>query len=195
MIAVAVAAACAILSLLFALGSIILRRHVRAVLCLIGSFSCAAALAVVFGAEFLGMTLMTVYVGAVAVLFLFVLMMLDASGMSAEAGPRSHVAWVVPAVAVFGVPFFAALLRTPPDFGAGTLPMAPVAVGKVLYTDHFAAFQTAGLLLTAAMVGAIVLTLRESRGVRRQNLGEQALRDPRLCMRKVQIAPGAPLED
>ncbi len=180
-----------------ALASVFMAHPVRAVLALIAAFTAGAGLCTLFGADFLAMVLMVVYVGAVAVLFLFVLMMLDldAKGLAQELAPASapHTPFAIVAVALFAVAMGAVLLKH-----AVALPFVAVnttvkQVGVVLYTQHFVNFQMAGLILMAAMVGAIVLTLRHRAGVKTQNPRQQVLRRVADSLELVKIAPNAPL--
>jgi NADH-quinone oxidoreductase subunit J len=171
-------AAVAVASAVMVIGA---RNPVHSVLFLILAFFNSAGLFVLMGAEFLAMILVVVYVGAVAVLFLFVVMMLDINFVALRAGFLRYL----PVGALVGmlllaelVLVFAAWVVAPL---AGQLTVAPVrpdvtnteALGRILYTDYFYLFQTAGLILLVAMVGAIVLTLRQREGVRRQNIAEQ----------------------
>ncbi len=156
---------------------IVARNPVHSVLFLILAFFNAAALFVLLGAEFLAMILVIVYVGAVAVLFLFVVMMLDIDFTALRKGFMQYL----PLGAVIGIVLFGELLgscsgwleravtsATPePHATPGNISNTE-ALGRVLYTDYIFYFQTAGLILLVAMIGAIVLTLRHRPGVRRQ---------------------------
>src|ERR687883_475742 len=162
------------------------RNPVHAVLFLILAFVNAAGLFVMMGAEFLAMILIIVYVGAVAVLFLFVVMMLDVDFAELREGFLQYL----PIGALIGVIFLIELvlvvgtwavspelLRSP----AVAIPPADqvsntVALGRVLYTQYFVLFQAAGLVLLVAMIGAIVLTLRERLGIKRQDISRQVAR-------------------
>jgi len=160
------------------------RNPVHSVLFLILAFFNSAGLFVLLGAEFLAMILVVVYVGAVAVLFLFVVMMLDINFVALRAGFLRYM----PIGALIGLILLAELVLV---FGAwavapsaAQLAIVPVrpdltnaeALGRVLYTNYFYLFQTAGLILLVAMIGSIVLTLRQREGVRRQNIGAQLSR-------------------
>jgi NADH-quinone oxidoreductase subunit J len=160
------------------------RNPVHSVLFLILAFFSSAALFVLLGAEFLAMILVVVYVGAVAVLFLFVVMMLDINFLALREGFIRYL----PIGALIGLILLAELVLV---FGAWVvaptaphLSIAPVrpdltnaeALGRVLYTQYFYLFQTAGLILLVAMIGAIVLTLRQREGVRRQKIAAQVSR-------------------
>jgi NADH-quinone oxidoreductase subunit J len=157
------------------------RNPVHSVLFLILAFFNSAGLFVLMGAEFLAMILVVVYVGAVAVLFLFVVMMLDINFVALREGFLRYL----PIGALIGLILLVELVLV---FGAwvvapsaSTLVSVPVrpditnaeALGRVLYTDYLYLFQTAGLILLVAMIGAIVLTLRQREGVRRQKIAAQ----------------------
>jgi NADH-quinone oxidoreductase subunit J len=178
------------------------RNPVYSVLFLILAFFNAAGLFVLMGAEFLAMILVIVYVGAVAVLFLFVVMMLDVDFAELRQGFLQYL----PVGALIGVLFLIelvlvvgawvvdpALLRTP----AAAIPPADrftntEAIGLVLYTQYFYFFQAAGLVLLVAMIGAIVLTLRERVGVKRQDISRQVARTQNTAVevRKVPFRQG-----
>ena len=174
----------------FVIGSgaavVVSRNPVYSVLFLILAFFNAAALFVLIGAEFIAMILIIVYVGAVAVLFLFVVMMLDINLTKLREGFLKYL-WI--GVAIGAVLFGEILLGLGVIGGApGTIAsltkggVQPVtidntrAIGQVLYTQYFYLFQVAGLVLLVAMIGAIVLTLRSRPGVRRQKVSEQLYR-------------------
>ncbi len=157
------------------------RNPVHSVLFLILAFLNAAALFVLMGAEFLAMILAIVYVGAVAVLFMFVVMMLDIDFSQAREGFLRYlpIGGAVGLVVLIELGLVAATIRS--EAGQTTGPTAgPVsnteALGQILYTEYFYLFQAAGLILLVAMVGAIVLTLRDREGVRRQKVSEQTAR-------------------
>ncbi len=165
---------------------ILARNPVHSVLWLILAFFNAAGLFLLMGAEFLAMILVIVYVGAVAVLFLFVVMMLDVdfSAFRAEASkfrPLGVVLGLVLAVElvlVGGAWAFGDLAT-----GAGQAPVKAgltntQQMGTILYTDYVFIFQAAGMVLLTAMVGAIVLTLRQRPGVKRQSISRQNARTP-----------------
>ncbi len=160
------------------------RNPVHSVLFLILAFFSAAGLFMIAGAEFLAMILVIVYVGAVAVLFLFVVMMLDIDIAELREGVLEYVPlgaligliMLVELGMVLGVWAFA-----PEASSAITTPITPgvqntVALGRVIYSDYIYVFQACGLVLLVAMVGAIVLTLRERPGVRRQSIAKQVAR-------------------
>jgi NADH-quinone oxidoreductase subunit J len=179
------------------------KNPVHSVLFLIAAFFSAAGLFVLLGAEFLAMLLVVVYVGAVAVLFLFVLMMLDVDfaqlrqgfarymplGGLIAGGLAIEMVIVSTTVAAAGA---ARLNDTPMARGAGAAPNVSnaEAIGRVLYTNYVYFFQAAGMVLLVAMIGAIVLTLRHKPGVKRQVIMNQVLRTPATGMRMVSPKPG-----
>ena len=175
------------------------RNPVHSVLWLILSFFSAAGLFVLMGAEFLAMLLMIVYVGAVAVLFLFVVMMLDIDfaelrGRVAEYMPVGLAIGVV-LILQFGIGFAAwkevGVVQAPAEPGRGV--GNAHRLGEVIYTDYVYAFQASGLILLVAMVGAIVLTLRQREGVKKQSVIAQMYRDPATAVEMKDIKPGATL--
>ena len=180
------------------------RNPVHSVLFLILAFFNSAGLFVLLGAEFLAMILVIVYVGAVAVLFLFVVMMLDID----FAELRSGVARYLPIGAVIGFILLAELMLilggwviAPGIVGleAARLPAGAAALtntralGDLIYTRYIFAFQTAGMILLVAMIGAIVLTLRHRVGVRRQSIPTQLARSrtESVAIVKVKLREGA----
>ena len=175
------------------------RNPVHSVLFLILAFFSAAGLFVLLGAEFLAMLLVVVYVGAVAVLFLFVVMMLDVDFAALRQGFARYMplgalvagilALEMIVVATSVVTGGAAAGSEGPMVHTPQVPNAE-AIGRVLYTDYVYFFQVAGLVLLVAMIGAIVLTLRHKPGVRRQVIADQVGRDPAKGMRVVSIKPG-----
>ena len=188
----------AAVTLLSALMVITARNPVHSVLFLILAFFNAAGLFVLLGAEFVAMILVIVYVGAVAVLFLFVVMMLDMGFEDLRKGAIQYVplglliggVLLAELIAVYGAWQFA------PSYGANLSdPVAAAgntqALGLVLYTDYVFAFQIAGLILLVAMIGAIVLTHRQRAGVRRQKIATQNARKVSDAMEIVKINPGA----
>lgn len=162
------------------------RNPVHSVLFLILAFFNSAGLFVLMGAEFLAMILVVVYVGAVAVLFLFVVMTLDINFIALREGFLNYL----PVGATIGVILLIELLLiggtwviAPEAAKVAAQPLPPVsqvtnthAIGAVLYTKYIYLFQVAGLVLLVAMIGAIVLTLRERAGVRRQSIARQVRR-------------------
>ncbi len=175
------------------------RNPVHSVLFLILAFFNAAGLFVLMGAEFLAMILVVVYVGAVAVLFLFVVMMLDINFVELRQGFMQYLplgaligvilvcelvlvlgAWTAAPELQMGVPV--------PDTGG---PTNTHAIGQVLYTRYFYLFQASGMVLLVAMIGAIVLTLRQRAGVRRQVIAEQVARPREAAVEVVNVEKGS----
>jgi NADH-quinone oxidoreductase subunit J len=187
--------AVAIASGVMVIGS---RNPVHSVLFLILAFVNAAGLFVLLGAEFLAMILIVVYVGAVAVLFLFVVMMLDVDFVELRQGFLNYL----PVGGLIGIVLLAELLLVVGGwtFAGDTLPAAPqptgmsntAALGAILYTKYIYFFQAAGMVLLVAMVGAIVLTLRHRENVKRQSVADQVARTPATAIevRKVESGKG-----
>ena len=185
----------AILSAFFVIFA---NNPVHSVLWLILTFFSVAGFFILVGAEFLALLLMIVYVGALAVLFLFVVMMLNIS----FAGLRSGVAQFLPFGMLIGVVIFAELILAfvPWEFkeqaidnrsaAIDTVEDNTVALGKIVYTDYFLLFQCAGIILLIAMIGSIVLTLRSRPDVKRQNIISQIYRDPNNSIEVKDIKPG-----
>ena len=162
------------------------RNPVHSVLFLILAFFNAAGLFVLMGAEFLAMILVVVYVGAVAVLFIFVVMMLDINYTELRQGFLQYL----PIGALIGLILLAELIAVVSGWAVApeaslviSVPIAPPeqvtntqALGEVIYTKYFYLFQAAGLVLLVAMIGAICLTLRRRDGVRRQKITDQVSR-------------------
>jgi NADH-quinone oxidoreductase subunit J len=179
------------------------RNPVHSVLFLILTFVSASGLFVLLGAEFLAMILIVVYVGAVAVLFLFVVMMLDVDFAELRQGFLSYL----PVGALVGAVVLVELLLVVGAWVIGpgvpkaiTSPIPPMetvtnteALGRVLYTDYVYYFQAAGLVLLVAMVGAIVLTLRHRVPVKRQDMAAQVRRTKEEAMEVVKVRSGAGL--
>jgi NADH-quinone oxidoreductase subunit J len=177
------------------------RNPVHSVLFLILAFFNSAALFVLMGAEFIAMTLVIVYVGAVAVLFLFVVMMLDINFVELRQGFLQYL----PIGALIGVVLlvelvlvFASWVFAPDDALTLAAPMPPAsevtnthAIGQILYTDYIYVFQAAGVILLIAMVGAIVLTLRQREGVRKQRIAEQLARRREAAVELKKVQPGS----
>ncbi|MDD7908515.1 NADH-quinone oxidoreductase subunit J [Pseudovibrio exalbescens] len=176
------------------------RNPVHSVLFLILCFFNAAGLFILIGAEYLAMLLVVVYVGAVMVLFLFVVMMLDVDFVEMRQGFLQYL----PVGGLIGCILLAELLMVvtgwviaPQIVGEGALPIAPAgdvqnirAIGDVLYTRYIYFFQASGLVLLVAMIGAIVLTLRHKEGVKRQDISEQVARGPETSIEVVQVESG-----
>jgi NADH-quinone oxidoreductase subunit J len=176
------------------------KHPVHSVLFLIAAFFSAAGLFVLMGAEFLAMLLIVVYVGAVAVLFLFVVMMLDVDFVSLRQGFAQYlpIGGLVAGILTLEMVMVAATVASRGTVKANALPQTSLPdvpnaemIGRVLYTDYVYIFQAAGLVLLVAMIGAIVLTLRHKPGVRRQVIADQTARGPGTGMKLVQIQPGA----
>jgi NADH-quinone oxidoreductase subunit J len=175
------------------------KNPVHSVLFLILAFFSAAGLFVLLGAEFLAMLLVVVYVGAVAVLFLFVVMMLDVDFAALRQGFARYMplGGLVGGILAIEMIVVSSAVATQGAAGKNAEPAQAVAdisnaeaIGRVLYTDYIYFFQAAGLVLLVAMIGAIVLTLRHKPGVRRQNISDQVARSPKTGMRVVSIKPG-----
>lgn len=179
------------------------RNPVHSVLFLILAFVNAAALFVLMGAEFLAMILVVVYVGAVAVLFLFVIMMLDVDFAELREGFLDYL----PIGAVIGAIFLAELLLVgggwviSPQVTQSVAAPIPAgisntqAIGLVLYTKYIHYFQLAGMVLLVAMIGAIVLTLRHKANVKRQNISAQVARTKATAITMVKVGAGQGLGD
>jgi NADH-quinone oxidoreductase subunit J len=176
------------------------KNPVHSVLFLILAFVNASGLFVLMGAEFLAMILVVVYVGAVAVLFLFVVMMLDVDFAELRQGSLQYL----PVGALVGLILLAELLLVlgtwtiaPDTAQTITAPIPPVAsttnteaLGQVLYTRYIYYFQAAGIVLLVAMIGAIVLTLRHKPNVRRQSIADQVARTKATAIEIVKVRPG-----
>jgi NADH-quinone oxidoreductase subunit J len=181
-----------------ALMVIAAKNPVHSVLFLILAFFNGAALFVLLGAEFLAMILVVVYVGAVAVLFLFVVMMLDVDFEDLKKGALQYL----PLGGLIGLILASELGAAGIMWGfapaahsaAGSATPANIsntqALGAILYTQYVYYFEIAGLVLLVAMIGAIVLTLRHRPGVRRQSINRQNARTPEMAVRVVDVKPG-----
>ncbi|MBN4046634.1 NADH-quinone oxidoreductase subunit J [bacterium AH-315-P15] len=188
------------LAVIFAFGVISARNPVHSVLFLIGTFFQAAGLFVLLGAEFLAFILLVVYVGAVAVLFLFVVMMLDVDFVALKRGALHYV----PVGGLVGLVMLAELALVVGTLGAdpniGSVQVSPTpdpaevsniaALGYILYTDYIYLFQAAGMVLLLAMIGAIVLTHRHKEHVKRQVIADQVGRTPEDAIEVVKVRPG-----
>jgi len=188
----------AITTIVGGLFTVISRNPVHSVLWLILAFLSSAGLFVLLGAEFVAMLLIIVYVGAVAVLFLFVVMMLDVD----FAELKAEMARYMPLALLIGVVL---LMQLAMAFGAWTeadqaqslrAAVTPTdvqntaALGQLLYDQYFLIFQLAGLILLVAMIGAIVLTLRHRTDIKRQDIFAQLYRDPARAMELKDVKPG-----
>lgn len=176
------------------------RNPVHSVLFLILAFFNSAALFLLLGAEFLAMLLVIVYVGAVAVLFLFVVMMLDVDFVELKQGFLQYV----PVGGVIAIILLAELaivlsgyIAAPEIAGTTAAPTPDIAeisnteaLGQLLYTKYIYFFQAAGMILLVAMVGAIVLTLRHKEGVKRQNIAQQVARNRETAIEVIDVETG-----
>jgi NADH-quinone oxidoreductase subunit J len=182
---------------------IVSRNPVHSVLYLILAFVNASGLFILMGAEFLGMMLIVVYVGAVAVLFLFVIMMLDVDFVELREGFLEYL----PVGLVIGGIFLVELLLVAGGWiiNPGTVKQITAAIptnvsntealGLVLYTKYIHYFQLASMVLLVAMIGAIVLTLRHKAKVKRQDINVQNARTPELAMAVRKVSSGQGLQD
>ena len=187
-----------VIAVISALAVISVRNPVHSVLFLILTFVTSAGLFVLLGAEFLAMLLVVVYVGAVAVLFLFVVMMLDVDFAELKKGFLSYM----PVGLLIGAALLGELgLVASAAMSADGAPIAITpaqasevtnaeAIGQVLYTDYLLVFQMAGLVLFVAMIGAIVLTLRHRPGVKKQDIAAQVGRKRSEGVELKDIRPG-----
>ncbi len=188
----------AVITVLSGLMVTLSRNPVHSVLWLILAFLSTSGLFVLLGAEFVAMLLVIVYVGAVAVLFLFVVMMLDID----FAALKGEMARAIPLGLLIGVVL---LMQVAIGVGVWTVAdgaeglrqaVAPTeientrALGMLLYDKYFLLFQLAGLILLVAMIGAILLTLRHRKDVKRQNVLQQMWRDPAKAMELKDVKPG-----
>ena len=178
--------------------TILSRNPVHSVLWLILAFFNAAGLMLLLGAEFIAMLLVIVYVGAVAVLFLFVVMMLDIDFAELRAGFVKYLpVGVIMAIGLAGELIVAmgswqanAVQRA---VSAGPVPAGVSnieAMGRLIYTRYLFLFETAGMILLVAMIGAIVLTLHHKRGVKRQSIASQVSRTPATAIEVRKVEPG-----
>jgi NADH-quinone oxidoreductase subunit J len=177
-----------------AVAVIFARNPVHSVLWLILAFFNAAGLMLLVGAEFIAMLLVIVYVGAVAVLFLFVVMMLDVDFASLRSGFTRNLPFGLLVALVLLAEIIIAVSARSASPGAATIPAASqpniVALGEVLYSRFLFPFEIAGLILLVAMIGAIVLTLRHKPNVRRQNIADQVARTRESAVELKQVRPG-----
>lgn len=182
---------------------IVSKNPVHSVLYLILAFVNASGLFVLMGAEFLAMILVVVYVGAVAVLFLFVIMMLDVDFVELREG---FIQYLPVGLVIGGIFLFELLLTvsywvinpTTPKAITAAIPTNVTnteALGLVLYTKYIHYFQLSGMILLVAMIGAIVLTLRHKVSVKRQDINVQNARTPEMAMAVRKVAVGQGLQD
>lgn len=188
----------AIIAVAAAVMVITTRNPVHSVLWLILVFFNAAGLFVLMGAEFLGMILVVVYVGAVAVLFLFVVMMLDLNSTTLREGMAEYL----PVGAVIGLVLLAELatvggawVLSPELEAVRAVPVVSdltntEALGRIIYTDYVYLFQASGLVLLVAMIGTIMLTHRKRPGVRKQVIAKQLARGRTVEVKKVSSRGG-----
>ena len=170
------------------------RNPVHSVLFLILAFFNAAGLFVLLGAEFLAMLLVVVYVGAVAVLFLFVVMMLDINFSELREGFQRYMPLGLGVGGLLLTEILFVLFNRENMLG-GTISTSEIsntrALGRVLYTDYIYLFQLAGLILLVSMIGAITLTLRKRENVRRQSINEQNERKRENTIEVISVPTGA----
>ena len=177
------------------------RNPVHSVLFLLLAFFNAAGLFVLLGAEFIAMILVIVYVGAVAVLFLFVVMMLDINFVELRQGFLQYlpIGGLIGVVLLVELAFiFTSWTLAPAEATKITAPIPPmtevtntVAIGRILYTDYIYLFQASGIILLVAMIGAIVLTLRSREGVKKQHIASQLDRRREQTIELKKVRPGS----
>jgi NADH-quinone oxidoreductase subunit J len=186
----------ATLTIASAIAVIFARNPVHSVLWLILAFFNAAGLFLLLGAEFIAMLLVIVYVGAVAVLFLFVVMMLDIDFASLRSGFTKNLPFglIIALVLLAEIIVAVSAWQHGPTLSGAQVPEASqsniVALGQLLYSRYLMPFEVAGLILLVAMIGAIVLTHRQRRDSRVQKVSRQNARRPKDAIRKVQPAVG-----
>ena len=174
------------------------RNPVHSVLWLILAFLSTSGLFVLLGAEFVAMLLVIVYVGAVAVLFLFVVMMLDIdfAALKGEMARAMPLGLLIAVVLLMQISIGLGVWTVADGAGALRQAVAPTeientrALGMLIYDKYFLLFQLAGLILLVAMIGAILLTLRHRKDVKRQNVLQQMWRDPAKAMELKDVKPG-----
>ncbi len=188
----------AISAVVAALMVVVARNPVHSVLWLILTFLSASGLFVLMGAEFVAMLLMIVYVGAVAVLFLFVVMMLDVdfAQLKGEMARYMPLGLLIGVVILMQIAFVVGAWQ-PSEAAAGLrVAVTPEglsnteALGHLIYDRYIVLFQLAGLVLLVAMIGAIVLTLRHRKDIKRQNVLAQMWRDPAKALELHDVKPG-----
>jgi len=180
------------------LFTVVSRNPVHSVLWLILTFLSSAGLFVLLGAEFVAMLLVIVYVGAVAVLFLFVVMMLDVdfAELKAEMAQYLPLGLLIGLVLLMQLSMALGVWSVADTAEAARAAVTPAethntaALGLLIYDQYFLLFQWAGLILLVAMIGAIVLTLRHRKNVKRQDVLAQMYRDPALAMELKDVKPG-----
>ena len=180
------------------LFTVVSRNPVHSVLWLILTFLSSAGLFVLLGAEFVAMLLVIVYVGAVAVLFLFVVMMLDVdfAELKAEMAQYLPLGLLIGLVLLMQLSMALGVWSVADTAEAARAAVTPAethntaALGLLIYDQYFLLFQLSGLILLVAMIGAIVLTLRHRKDVKRQNVMAQMFRDPAKAMELKDVKPG-----
>jgi NADH-quinone oxidoreductase subunit J len=186
----------ATLTIASAIAVIFARNPVHSVLWLILAFFNAAGLMLLVGAEFIAMLVVIVYVGAVAVLFLFVVMMLDVDFASLRSGFTRNLPFgiIVALVLLAEIVIAISARQAGPSLGGHAIPAAAqpniVALGQLLYSRYLFAFELAGLILLVAMIGAIVLTHRSRRDTRPQKVSKQVDRRPQDAIQNINPAVG-----
>ncbi|MFV9875965.1 MAG: NADH-quinone oxidoreductase subunit J [Rickettsiales endosymbiont of Dermacentor nuttalli] len=194
-----------IVTIVSAIMVVSMRNPVHSVLALIVSFFAASGLFILVGAEFVAMILIIVYVGAVAVLFLFVIMMLNIDIVELGKGFLKHLPFAILISLIILVDLYLVITHSISNMQHGYDVAFPIpdpskvtnthAIGKILYTDYFYPFQIAGLILFVAMISCIVLTVRYKHGIRRQNIAKQLLRKRNDAIELVEIKLGAGVGD
>lgn len=180
--------------------TVVARNPVHSVLWLIAAFLGATGLFVLLGAEFVAMLLMIVYVGAVAVLFLFVVMMLDVDFAELRAGMAQYlpIGLLIAVVLLMQLGMIFGVWQWADTAQAARAAVTPdlrqvhntQALGMLIYDDYLLLFQLAGLILLVAMIGAIMLTLRHRQDAKRQRPIDQMQRDPAKALELVDVKPG-----
>ena len=190
----------ATLTIASAVAVIFARNPVHSVLWLILAFFNAAGLMLLMGAEFIAMLLVIVYVGAVAVLFLFVVMMLDIDFSKLRSGFTRNLPFglIIALVLVAEIIIALSAWEAGPALSGRTIPESPqpniVALGQLLYSRFLLPFELAGLILLVAMIGAIVLTHRKRRDIRPQKIARQVRRNPKRAVKNLQPKSGRGVE-
>ena len=190
----------ATLTIASAVAVIFARNPVHSVLWLILAFFNAAGLMLLMGAEFIAMLLVIVYVGAVAVLFLFVVMMLDIDFSKLRSGFSRNLPFglIIALVLVAEIIIALSAWEAGPALSGRNIPASPqpniVALGQLLYSRFLLPFELAGLILLVAMIGAIVLTHRNRRDNRGQNISRQVRRSPKRAVKNLQPKSGRGVE-
>ena len=188
----------AVVTLAAGLMVTIARNPVHSVLWLILAFLSTSGLFVLLGAEFVAMLLVIVYVGAVAVLFLFVVMMLDIdfAALKGELARYMPLGLLIGVVLIMQIAIGVGVWAPAPEAEGLRQAVTPTeventrALGLLIYDRYFLLFQLAGLILLVAMIGAILLTLRHRKDVKRQNALQQMWRDPAKAMELKDVKPG-----